>query len=76
MASNGTEKKTLVKTKPRVESRRVLVTGGAGFVGSHVCDALIARGDYVSISFLTDQQCVGSSQLHRCIVTVLSWFLY
>jgi dTDP-L-rhamnose 4-epimerase len=28
---------------------RVLVTGGAGFVGSHVIDALIARGDSVRI---------------------------
>lgn len=28
-------------------SRRVLVTGGAGFVGSHVADAHIARGDRV-----------------------------
>lgn len=27
--------------------RRVLLTGGAGFVGSHVADALIARGDEV-----------------------------
>lgn len=27
--------------------RRVLVTGGAGFVGSHLCDALIDRGDAV-----------------------------
>lgn len=27
--------------------RRVLVTGGAGFVGSHVADALIARGSEV-----------------------------
>lgn len=26
---------------------RVLVTGGAGFVGSHLCDRLIARGDHV-----------------------------
>jgi UDP-glucose 4-epimerase len=28
---------------------RVLITGGAGFIGSHLCDALIARGDEVSI---------------------------
>lgn len=28
---------------------RVLVTGGAGFVGSHVVDALVARGDEVHI---------------------------
>ncbi|HPV80235.1 MAG TPA: SDR family oxidoreductase [Dermatophilaceae bacterium] len=26
---------------------RVVVTGGAGFVGSHLCDALHARGDHV-----------------------------
>jgi UDP-glucuronate decarboxylase len=28
-------------------ARRVMVTGGAGFVGSHLCDRLIARGDEV-----------------------------
>lgn len=41
------EKKTLVKTKPRIERKRILVTGGSGFVGSHLCDYLVNRGDYV-----------------------------
>jgi len=28
---------------------RVLVTGGAGFIGSHLADALVARGDQVAV---------------------------
>jgi UDP-glucose 4-epimerase len=28
---------------------RVFITGGAGFIGSHLCDTLISRGDEVSI---------------------------
>lgn len=38
-----------VKTKPRVERNRVLVTGGAGFVGSHLCEFLVNRGDHVRL---------------------------
>jgi dTDP-glucose 4,6-dehydratase len=30
-----------------VSARRVVVTGGAGFLGSHLCDALVGRGDTV-----------------------------
>ena len=28
---------------------RAIVTGGAGFIGSHVADALLARGDEVHV---------------------------
>jgi len=36
---------------------RVVVAGGAGFVGSHLCDALLARGDEV---IALDNLCTGS----------------
>jgi UDP-glucose 4-epimerase len=37
---------------------RVLVTGGAGFIGSHLCDALLAQGHQVSI---LDNMSTGSA---------------
>jgi UDP-glucuronate decarboxylase len=32
---------------PTLTERRVLVTGGAGFIGSHLCERLLERGDDV-----------------------------
>jgi UDP-glucuronate decarboxylase len=34
-------------SKPFRRGHRVVVTGGAGFIGSHLCDHLIQRGDVV-----------------------------
>jgi UDP-glucose 4-epimerase len=38
---------------------RAFITGGAGFIGSHLADALIERGDYVSV---LDDLSTGSIQ--------------
>jgi UDP-glucose 4-epimerase len=38
---------------------RVFITGGAGFIGSHLCDALISTGDEVTI---LDNLSTGSQQ--------------
>ncbi len=32
---------------PALTERRVLVTGGAGFMGTHLCERLLERGDEV-----------------------------
>ncbi|MDP9347983.1 MAG: NAD-dependent epimerase/dehydratase family protein [Gemmatimonadota bacterium] len=42
--------------------RNVLVTGGAGFVGSHLVDALVARGDRVRILDNLDPQVHGAER--------------
>lgn len=36
-------------TQPDGRTRRSLITGGAGFIGSHLCERLLARGDRVTV---------------------------
>ena len=36
--------------------RTFLVTGGAGFIGSHIAESLVARGDHVRV---LDNLCTG-----------------
>jgi UDP-glucose 4-epimerase len=47
---------------------RFLVTGGAGFIGSHLCDALVARGDQVRV--LDDLSTGSRANLTACVTLI------
>jgi dTDP-glucose 4,6-dehydratase len=47
----------LVPTRPELAGRHVLVSGGAGFLGSHLCAALVASGARVTC---VDNECTGT----------------
>ena len=46
----------------------VLITGGAGFVGSHLADRLLARGDRITVldNFATGRRDNLAPRLHLC----------
>lgn len=54
--------KTLYVVLPESSNKRVLVTGGTGFLGSHVVDALRQRG-YANLYVLRSAECDLRSQL-------------
>lgn len=55
-AQDGTLRANRMPSQP-VDKKNILVTGGAGFIGSHLCEKLLATGRVICLdNFLTSQE--------------------
>jgi UDP-glucuronate decarboxylase len=49
LPTNRTPALLMTKTLPDHQRKKILITGGAGFVGSHLCDKLMMEGHEVTV---------------------------
>lgn len=43
----------MVPTKPIIERKNILITGGAGFIGSHLCEELLKKNNIICLDDFT-----------------------
>ena len=53
----------VITTKQTIMDRHILITGGAGFIGSHLVDAMLARGYRVTVLDSLSPQVHGDAEM-------------